>query len=326
MLKTANQLVTVARNTFIESIRQPVVTVLLFIGILALTLNVSLTAYSMDNDNKLMVDINLSTLFIVGLLTAAFTATGVLSQEIENKTVLTVVSKPISRTTFVLGKFLGVAGALAVSFWILMIFSVLTTRYGVAKNATFNPDWPVLIFGGLAIILSIGIAMAGNYFYHWVFTSTFVRFLAVLLTVAFVFIMFIGKQWNFQPPVYTLMLNRQLFAAMILLFLGLQIITAAAIASSTRLGQVMTLTVCLGVFFIGVLSDYLFGRIADTSTVAYVFSHIVPNLQIFLVADAVTQEFHITVNYLLTATAYAAGFVAAILALAVALFQTREVG
>lgn len=324
MLKTTNQLVTVARNTFIESIRQPVVTVLLFIGILALTLNVALTAYSMDNDNKLMVDINLSTLFLVGLLTAAFTATGVLSQEIENKTVLTVVSKPISRTTFVLGKFIGVACAMAVSFWILMIFSILTTRYGVAKNATFDPDWPVLIFGGLAIILSIVIAMAGNYFYHWVFTSTFVRFLAVLLTVAFVFIVFIGKHWNFQPPFYTLKL--QLFAAMILLFLGLQIITAAAIASSTRLGQVMTLTVCLGVFFIGVLSDYMFGRIAATNSVAFFFSRVVPNLQIFLVADAVTQEFRITVNYLLTAAAYAAGFVAAILALAVALFQTREVG
>jgi ABC-type Na+ efflux pump permease subunit len=84
--------------------------------------------------------------------------------------------------------------------------------------------------------------------------------------------------------------------------------------------------VCAGVFFIGVLSDYMFGTIADKNALADFFYRIIPNMQIFLVADALTQEFIIKSNYLLTAAAYAAGFVAAILALAVALFQTREVG
>jgi ABC-type transport system involved in multi-copper enzyme maturation permease subunit len=324
MLKPINQLLTVARNTFLESIRQPVVTVLLIIGILALILNVSMAAYSMDNDDKLMLDMNFSTLFVIGLLMAAFTSTGVLSQEIENKTVLTVVSKPISRTIFVLGKYLGVAWALGVTFWILMILTAMAVRFGVAQTAAFNPDWPVLTFAGLAIGLSLAIGMAGNYFYHWVFTSTFVRSLAVLLTCAYIVLSFVGKGWVFTLPFYTV--KTQVFVGMILLFLGLQIITAAAIASSTRLGQVMTLGVCAGVFFIGVLSDYMFGTIADKNALADFFYRIIPNMQIFLVADALTQEFIIKSNYLLTAAAYAAGFVAAILALAVALFQTREVG
>lgn len=324
MLKPINQLLTVARNTFIESIRQPVVTVLLIIGILALILNVSMAAYSMDNDDKLMLDMNFSTLFVIGLLMAAFTATGVLSQEIENKTVLTVVSKPISRTVFVLGKYLGVAWALGVTFWILMILTAMAVRFGVAQTAAFNPDWPVLTFAGLAIGLSLAIGMAGNYFYHWVFTSTFVRSLAVLLTGAYIVLSFISKDWGFTLPFYTV--KTQVFVGMLLLFLGLQIITAAAIASSTRLGQVMTLGVCAGVFFIGVLSDYMFGTIADTNALADFLYRIIPNMQIFLVADALTQEFIIKSDYLFTAAAYAAGFVAAILALAVALFQTREVG
>ena len=98
---------TIARNGFLESIRQPIYIVVLLGGILAMVLNVNLAAFSLGQDDKLLVDLGLSTLFITGLLLAAFTATSVLSKEIENKTVLTVVSKPVARPTLIVGKYLG---------------------------------------------------------------------------------------------------------------------------------------------------------------------------------------------------------------------------
>jgi hypothetical protein len=87
---------TLAANAFRESIRQPVHAVLVAVGLLALLLNVNVAAYTLEDDNKLLVDMGLSTLFVVGMLLAAFTATSTLSREIESKTVLAVVSTPRS--------------------------------------------------------------------------------------------------------------------------------------------------------------------------------------------------------------------------------------
>ena len=61
-------LVAIARNACVESLRQPVFVVLLLGGILALVLNVNLAAFTLDSDDKLLVDLGLSTLFLTGLL------------------------------------------------------------------------------------------------------------------------------------------------------------------------------------------------------------------------------------------------------------------
>ncbi|MEX0885864.1 MAG: ABC transporter permease subunit, partial [Phycisphaeraceae bacterium] len=113
------QLLTIAGNTFTEAIRQPIFTVLVLLGAVALGLNLQLAAYTFEDDTKILIDLGLSTVFLVGLFLAAFTATGVLASEVESKTVLTVVSKPVSRPLFVVGKFLGVAGAIGVALYVL---------------------------------------------------------------------------------------------------------------------------------------------------------------------------------------------------------------
>ena len=67
-----------ARNALLESIRQPVHTVLICGGLLAMLLNVNVAGYTLEDDNKLLVDLGLSTLFLTGLLMSAFIATSVL--------------------------------------------------------------------------------------------------------------------------------------------------------------------------------------------------------------------------------------------------------
>ena len=85
---------TVALNTFVETIRQPIYGVILLATATLLILNVSLAAFTLDDDDRLLLDLGLSTLLLSGLFLSAFSAAGVLSREIENKTVLTVISKP----------------------------------------------------------------------------------------------------------------------------------------------------------------------------------------------------------------------------------------
>lgn len=319
-----SQVFTIARNTFIESIRQPVFVVLFIVATLALTLNVSLAAYTLKNDDKLLVDLGLSSLFITGLFLAAFTATGVLSREIENKTVLTVISKPMSRPLFVIGKFVGVACAIAVAYWTLSMVFLMTVRHQVMQTAGHTLDGPVIVFGVGAIGLALFGSTLANYLYHRVFPSTFVISAAVLSTIGYGLVLVIGKEWNFQSPAVDF--NGQLMIGLSLVFEALLILTAIAIAASTRTGQLMTLMICTGVFLFGLISDYVLGKWADTSMIGEVLYRITPNLQLLWPADALTQEFPIRGHYIGYVSAYCAMYVGAILAIAIGLFQTREVG
>ena len=297
----------IARNGFLESIRQPVFIVLVVVGILALVLNVNLAAFTLEDDNKLLIDLGLSTLFLTGLLLAAFTATSVLANEIDNKTVLTVVSKPVSRPAFVIGKYLGVAAALAVGYWVLAAVFLLAVRHRVQLSVRMDDtfDMPVLVFGLLFGGIAVLFAGLANSLYRRPFPSMFVGSLAVAMTAALGAVACISREWQFQSPLVEW--QPQLMIALGLVFQAILVLAAVAIAASTRLGQVMTLMVCLGTFFVGLVSEYFLG----TS----------------LAAGSDCPQWHqITPYYCAAVSLYAALLTAAIISLAVLLFQRRDVG
>lgn len=318
------QLLTITRNTFTESIRQPIFAVVVMVTTIVLVLSPSLAAYTFENDTKMMIDMGLSSLFVAGLLLAVFTATGSLSTEIENRTVLTVVSKPVPRPLFVLGKFLGVSSAMAMATWILIIIFLLTVRHGVMQTARDSFDGPVLTFGILAGLLALVGAGLANYFYQWVFTSTFVIALSMLETLAWGLVLLISKDWQFQSPMTNL--DGQLLMTLLMLFEALIILTAIALAASTRLGQTMTLMVCFGVFFMGLVSHWIIGHFVQSSILKTVFLALIPNLQYLWHADTLTQGLLIEPSHLLLVSGYSFVYLVTILSIAIALFQTREVG
>ena len=323
------QILALSRNTFVESIRQPIYVVLIVVGTIGLWLNPQLAAYTLEDDNKMMIDLGLSLLFLIGLLMAAFTATGVLTAEIENRTVLTVVSKPVARPLFVLGKFIGVAGALAVAYITLATTFLLNVRHAVLQTASDKIDWPVILFAGAAIFLAALIATLGNYLYAWVFTSTFVFVYAELNFVAYVLVLVIDKQWQFQSITAEFTANDghlvQLLISLLLLFEAIVMLSAVAIAVSTRLGQVMTLVVCFAVFLLGLVSNSIYHRYEE-NFFARLFFWLMPNLQYLWQADALTAGHDIPFYHVLLVSSYSMLYVAALLCLSVSLFQTREVG
>ena len=363
------QTVTIAQNTFTESIRQPVYTVVLLVAAAGLALNPSLSAYSMETgegDKKLLVDMGLSVVFLAGMLLAAFTATGVLSHEIEQKTVLTVVSKPVARPLFVLGKFLGVAAAIALAYWVLSLLFLCTYRHGVMSTARDDFDLPVIGFTLLAALTALAIGAGANYLYNWSFTSTFIKTLAVTMTAVFVGVLLLGKGFVLQNPLTDLVAHRgelvEVMVGLFMIFQAVLILTALAVAVSTRLGQVMTLMICIGTFMLGAVTSSLSGKVNERlnlphdlevlASVSAVFGAdsswaqkaadvaskliylVVPNLQFLWPADAITQghslisldDGSLSFVALGQVSLYAALYTTALLALAVVLFQRREVG
>lgn len=322
-----HQVVTIAHNTFVESIRQPIFVVLVIVGAMGLVLNVPMTGYTLEADTKMLIEFGFSTLFLIGLLLAAFTATGVLYRELENKTVLTVISKPVARPLFVLGKYLGVSTAILTAYWILSTMFLLTVRHQVMQRASDQLDWPVILFSVGAVLTALSVATLANYFYQRVFTSTFIACLTATMTLAWALTLVTSKAWAFQSPLVDL--NGQVLIGLLLISQLVLVITAVAIAASTRLGQVMTLLICAGVFVIGLTADYVLGRPAraeDATFLERAMYYISPNFQLHWPADALTNGSDFVSSYVFRASGHSILFIGAILALAMASFQTREVG
>jgi ABC-type transport system involved in multi-copper enzyme maturation permease subunit len=315
----------IVTNSFTETIRQPIYGVLLLVATGLLVLNVGVSGYTLDDDNKLLKDLGLSTLLLSGLFLAAFSSAGILSREIENKTVLTVISKPVSRPSFLAAKFVGLSGALAVAYYLLGIVFLLTMRHKVLERSSQDFDLPVIIFGLTAFLGAILLAAFCNYLYDMQFASTSVALALPLMTVAIGLVAWISPTWQFQSFGKDFV-DGQLIGAAVLVFGMVLILTAVAVAASTRLGQVMTLTICMGVLLVGLVSDTLFGQYRDTNLLARVAYWLSPNLAFLWVTDALTQDNRITLAYVGMAFGYAVLIVLAWLFIGVALFQKREVG
>ncbi len=317
----------ISTNAFLQTIRQPIYSILLLVAFAALVLTVPLTGYSMDTDVaegdvKLLVDFGLSTVMLAGLAIAAFSAASVLTQEIEQKTVLTVVTKPIPRPLILAGKFLGVAAAVTIAVYLMSVVFLLTVRHGVVSTASTPIDWVVIILGVGAMTLTLGSAVFCNYFFGWQATSAAVAAGMILLTVAGAAVGFLDHQW--QPIPFGEGVNSQIVVVLVLIWMAVMILTALAISVSTRLSQMATLGVCGGVYVLGVVSEALFRPLADENVLARLAYWASPNIAYFLNLDALTMNQTLTGRYVALAAGYAAAYSLALLALGVALFQTRE--
>lgn len=276
------QILSIARNTFVEALRQPVFFVLVMLSGIIQLFNVWGSAFSMgmqessevQGDDKIMLDVGMGTIFVLGTLLAAFIATAVVSREIENKTVLTVVSKPVARWVMIVGKYAGIAGAILVAVLTMLLFLYFSLRHGVMSTASDNLDQPVLVFSLSAVFLSILIAGWCNFFYGWNFPQTSVVLLLPLLLVGYLLVLSLSKEWKWQSLDHDF--KPQITLACVCLVLAVMVLTAAATAASTRLGQVMTIVVCAGLFVSTLLTDHFIGRYAFRNQTVAVIKNVTP--------------------------------------------------
>ena len=317
----------IARNAFAEAIRQPFYVVwLLTVGGLII-LAPYLAAYTFDDDAQFALVMMLSMIQAGGLILAGVLPALVVRREIDNHTAITIVSKPVGRPVFVVGKFLGVAGAGLLVVWSWSVLFWLMDRHGVLMTATSPIDWPVITFGTIAIGLALAAGLTSSYLFRRPFGSAFAKVLALTLPVAWVAVLLLGKGFEPQSPLTDL--APQTLAATVVLWLMVLVMTGVAVAASIRLALVPALVVVIVVAGLGFTSDYFFGTAEFGAglgqTVQATLYRALPNLQFLFLADALTQGSPITPAYLGYVLGYSALMTVAALCLAVALFQTRQV-
>jgi len=278
----------------------------------------------MSDDNKLLREIGLSTLFLTSLFIAIFSASGAVAQELENKTITTVLSKPVQRPIFIIAKFFGVAAAVVLAHYICTIALLMAIRHGVLETVNDPHDWTVIGTAAVIVLVTFLLSAFFNYAYDWKFSSTAIVLTGIFATFGIVFLVFIDRQWQFNPKDNGI--NAVDIYGSVLLLLAAIIIVALAVALSARFNIVVTLSACIGVFLLGLVSDYAFGRFAETHLWAQIGRILVPNLQIFWISDAIYEGSQVPLKYIAISATYALCYTTAILALAIALFQRRQVG
>jgi hypothetical protein len=255
------QTISIARNAFFESIRQPVLLVLVLAGMLLLMLSNPLSAFTMDDDQRMLLDIGLATVFTIGILIASFVASNVLGREIENKTALTVVSKPVPRPAFVIGKFIGVGLAISISMLLLSLVFVMVEQQAVLQTVRTPIHVPVVVFGTAALLVGTAVAVWCNYFYGFVFSSTWLCVTVPSMLIAYVLVLNFGPDFTAQP--FSFSFRTEIWKALLAIQISVLILASIAIALSTRLGQLGTLTITFVIFFIGMMADAWFGYPID---------------------------------------------------------------
>ncbi len=124
----------IAFNTFREAIRDRILYSLLVFAFAMIAGSVILSMLSVGGEVKIIKDLGLAAIGLVGTLIAVFIGVGLVYKEIERRTLYTIITRPIRRADFVLGKFLGLALTLAVNVVImgvglLLLASAMEARF-----------------------------------------------------------------------------------------------------------------------------------------------------------------------------------------------------
>ncbi len=319
----------VAANTFVEAVRQPVFAVILGVSAALIALSPYITMFALQETKKLMVDMGLATVMLAGLLMAAFSASSVISQEIENRTVLTVIAKPVGRSEFILGKFLGVLATLTVGTYLLSLVLVLTISCGsLVGDYEERLSLALALAIAGAIFLSVCYGVYSNFFHDRPFPSRTIGAAIPLFTICFIVFGFANTRASINEEMWGAFgkgFDMQVVYACLMMMWAVLVLAAVAIAISTRLTVVVNVAVCSGVFLLGLLSDYFFKQYQETAFIAKVLYRIIPNLQVFWVADLLTAKVPLPFDYVIWSGAYALCQILAFLFLGMLLFQERQV-
>jgi Cu-processing system permease protein len=128
------RIIVIALNTFRENLRDKILYNLLLFAVLLMGASVLLADLTIMEHHKIMMDMGLAAINLAGIMIAIFVGIGLVSKEIERRTVYTIMARPISRTQFVMGKYLGLVITLAVNVSVMsavLLITMLTYRVPV---------------------------------------------------------------------------------------------------------------------------------------------------------------------------------------------------
>ena len=252
----------VALAAFREGIRQPMFWLLLLAAVFMMVVAPFIPYFTFGEDVKMVKELCYAFAMLFPALLGVVVASDSVHEEIEGRTAVTLMSKPISRRQFLLGKFLGIAGAaLAMTVllgWALVWIIIFKLWWDPGFGAEAIPD-PAWVVQGVERILpqsSVGDLLKGVGFW-------------------------INDAGEALP-------------GLVIGYCQVMVLVAAAVAMATRVPMVVNVTACLIIYFLGhltsVMKEVTAGGYALVYFMAQAFDTILPGLDLFDVGTAIIRD------------------------------------
>ncbi len=150
----------IAVNTFKEAIRNKILYSLIFFALVMMGVSLVLDQATVGQRNKIIKDMGLASINLFGVMIAIVVGIGLVSKEIEKRTIYTLLAKPVHRAQFLIGKYLGIVLTLGVETLLMtFFFFLLVWLYGggidlVLLKAIFLIFIEISVVAAVAILFS----------------------------------------------------------------------------------------------------------------------------------------------------------------------------
>jgi ABC-2 family transporter len=283
---------TLAAATYGDVTRRPLYYILLFTFALAIFGSKFLTLFSFYQEINMVREMGLATITFWGFIIIVVTSGLVVTQELEDRTAVTLLSKPVERTDFLLGKFAGLVASLIPGMIVLAGVLFLTLWMMAAPKLPLHDRELMKAYE------------AGS--------SPFMTTLRVTWE------QFVMRQ------------SGVVLEGALLSFFQTAILAAAAVSFSAFFPNVVSVAATTLVFIIGNVSSYMLAsvenmKIGPLSAIGRAGSYLIPNLGYFNLQMYFSEGKIISFRYLGLSFAYTALYVVAVFLISCSLFQKREV-
>ncbi len=175
------RILAIARNTFRECIRDRVLYNLILFALIMIASSIALGQLTLGHEDKVIVDLGLSSISAFGTLIAIFIGIGLVYKELEKRTVYVLLAKPVRRSEFIIGKFAGLLLTLLVNTLIMTAGLMLTMLWhgGVAPDAYLR-ILPAVFVTFLSLTLTTALALLFSTFSTPALSALFTFFLWVI--------------------------------------------------------------------------------------------------------------------------------------------------
>jgi ABC-2 family transporter len=311
----------IALAAFREGVRQPMFWLLFGVAFASLTISPFIPYWTFGEDFLVIREIGYDTILLIAAVFGALAASMSISEEIEGRTAVTLMSKPVSRRHFLVGKFLGIALAAGVLFALLGTYFEGITLFQPWWNKSDQPWWSQQNVNVVIPNENPAPAWIMNLLHHWALPgapSDVLRGIGL---------------WTH------LMLD--IAPGLILGFSQMMVLVAIAVSLATRVPMVVNLVAVVVLFFLAHLAPVLvqIGNEAQRanpgaavsqilSFMAQFFDLVLPNLESFRIDPALLQETPIPpidfTQYLVSVSLYGVLYTSIALLFGLILFEDRD--
>lgn len=152
----------ISLSTFKTEVSQPLFWLILVIGVVFVIGSIYVPYNTFGEDIKMYKDSGLTLIRVLAIFMAIWAASKSVAEEIEGRTALTVLSKPVGRRQFILGKFTGISLAVGMMFILLGLAFVVWVSYkpiyDAVETSQGSVDWDICFMESIQIIPAVALS------------------------------------------------------------------------------------------------------------------------------------------------------------------------